>query len=100
MNFHPEALVSGEIVCDDLLEEMMVVHAELGGMLVNDDPPSFPRGLELRLQGGGESYANFACPYGNFSELRITDAVRARLGDDPSYRDLLTLATLEPELFA
>lgn len=55
------------------------------------------------------SLVNVICPYGNFSHVRATidyaadhealERVAARLGPDHDWRDVLTLAEVEPELF-
>ena len=55
------------------------------------------------------SLVNSTCPYGNFSHVRVTidysadhdalEHVAARLGPDHDWRDVLTLAEVEPELF-
>jgi spore coat polysaccharide biosynthesis protein SpsF len=55
------------------------------------------------------SLVNLTCPYGNFSHVRATidypadhealAGVSARLGDGHDWRDVLTLAEVEPGLF-
>ena len=66
-----------------LQADALQLQAKLGGRAVVCRPEAgWPPALALRLEGEDPAY-EWPCPYGNFAWV---------------YRDLLTLAALEPEL--
>jgi spore coat polysaccharide biosynthesis protein SpsF (cytidylyltransferase family) len=115
------ALVPGNapLVCAGLLDEMLdVLFGEELDVVTNHRPPSFPAGLELEVmrlpvrdEGGGRS-GNYFCPFGNFSDVRVSvestddldvlaavDRVLSAQDQSYDYRDIINLATLVPEFF-
>jgi hypothetical protein len=76
-----------------LRDEALRLRAELGGRaIVVDASNGWPAAVAFRLDGAEPAY-EWPCPYGNFAWVRSNEAAV----DD--YRDLLTLATVEPEHF-
>jgi hypothetical protein len=81
-----------------LRADALVLQVELGGRAVVCRPEAgWPPALALRLDGEEPSY-EWPCPYGNFAWVRLSDDAMERLGESWDWRDLLTLAALEPEL--
>jgi len=81
-----------------LQADALQLQAKLGGRAVVCRPEAgWPPALALRLEGEDPAY-EWPCPYGNFAWVRLSDRAMERLGDGWGYRDLLTLAALEPEL--
>jgi hypothetical protein len=83
---------------NSLREEAAALRHELGGRAVVCRPEDgWPPALALRVDGHGPAY-EYPCPYGNFAWVRFSERAMELLGATPDYRDLLTLAELEPEL--
>jgi hypothetical protein len=79
--------------------EAVALKALLGGRAVVCRPEGgWPPALALRVEGEEPAY-EWPCPYGNFARVRFSEPAMERLGRDGDYRDLLTLAELEPELW-
>ena len=89
-----------KLSCSTLLVEARELQAALNGAAVVCGPEGgWPPALELRLDGE-EPAVGYPCPYGNFAWVRFTERALASLDDDWDYRDVFTLATLDPELFS
>lgn len=81
-----------------LRAELEALQAELDGLAVVCDPAAgWPPALALRLAGREPAF-ELPCPYGDFAWVQLTEAAAARLGAGWDWRDLLNLASVEPEL--
>lgn len=81
-----------------LRQEAEALQRLLGGCAVScSEAGGWPPQLAFRLDGAEPTY-EWPCPYGNFAYVRLSDRAMRILGDDWDYRDLLTLAELDPEL--
>jgi hypothetical protein len=81
-----------------LRPEALALQVVLGGRaVVCGATGGWPPALAFRLDGDDPDY-EWPCPYGNFAWVRLSEDAMARLGPDWDYRDLLTLAALEPAL--
>lgn len=81
-----------------LREEAEALKKALGGRAVACRPEDgWPPAVALGVDGVEPAY-DLPCPYGNFAWVRLSDGAMELLGPDWDYRDLLTLAEVEPEL--